>query len=107
MNPFTHPTIAEPTMDTPVRPIPNIPLTPVDSSQIAAIGHDPETNTLAIQFKNKSGLSDPYYYANFPAEKFEEFRKADSLGSFFGKNIKHATDVHPFTKIVQDDTAKA
>jgi hypothetical protein len=32
---------------------PNITLTPVDSSQIYSIGHDPATNTLAIRFNKK------------------------------------------------------
>jgi len=37
-------------MNTDTTEYPNIALDAVESSQIAAIGHDPETNTLAIQF---------------------------------------------------------
>lgn len=34
---------------------PDITLTPVESRQIAAIGHDPATDTLAIRFKDWKG----------------------------------------------------
>lgn len=78
-----------------------IALDSVESSQIHAIGHDPETNTLAVQFKdykNKCGGS-IYHYKNFSAEKFEEFKSAESVGVFFKANIKNETVEHPFTKI--------
>jgi hypothetical protein len=75
-----------------------IELTPVESSQIHAIGHDPETNTLAIQFKGKNGPGSVYHYENFPADKFEQFKGAESIGRYFGANIKPATDAHPFTR---------
>lgn len=78
---------------------PVIALTPVESSQLHAIGHDPATNTLAIQFKNKSGPSGVYHYANFTPEQFAEFSGAESAGAYFGKNIKNATNPHPFTKV--------
>ncbi len=77
---------------------PEIALTPVESSQIHAIGHDAASNTLAIQFKNKSGPSGVYHYANLTSEDFEKFRTAESLGSYFGKHIKHA-EAHPYTKV--------
>lgn len=79
--------------------IPEITLKPVESSQLHAIGHDAETNTLAIQFKSKGGAGAVYHYANFPAEKFAEFSAAESVGSYFGQNIKNATTEHPFTRI--------
>jgi hypothetical protein len=75
----------------------NIPLTPVQSSQIHAIGHDPASNTLAIQFK--SGKAPVYHYANVGAELFEQFRGAESVGSFFYKNIKPHADKYPYTRI--------
>lgn len=78
-----------------------ISLQPVKSSQIAAIGHCKETNTLAIQFKNWKGEVKPvaYHYANFTCDQFEEFSRAESLGAHFGKNIKPKTVEHPFVKV--------
>lgn len=77
----------------------NIALNPVESSQIEAIGHDPETNTLAIQFKSKTGLGSIYHYQNFSAELFRDFRGAESIGSYFGKVIKPFADRFPYVKI--------
>lgn len=79
-----------------------IPLTPVTSSQLAAIGHDPATNTLAIRFNGKDGrIGSLYHYANVTAEQFEAFQAAESKGSHFIRNIKPATDKHPYTRIVE------
>lgn len=71
-------------------PIPNITMKPVESSQLAAIGHDPVTNTLAIRFKShqENKPEATYHYQGFTAEDFEKFEKADSQGSHFYKNIK-------------------
>lgn len=77
----------------------DIPLEKVESSQISAIGHDAATNTLRIQFAAKVGLGSVYDYANFTEEQFAEFKAAESVGSWFGKHIKPATEAHPFTKI--------
>lgn len=78
----------------------SITLTPVESSQIAAIGHDPETNTLAIQFKNWKGDSTSlYHYEHVSAEDFASFQAADSKGRHFDKHIKPFTAKYPFTKI--------
>lgn len=61
---------------------------PVESSQIAAIGHDPDTNTLAIRFYSgwgeKKRVGSLYRYSNFTAEDFEAFKNAESLGKHFG-----------------------
>jgi len=77
----------------------HIALDAVESSQIHAIGHDQETNTLAIQFKSRGGPGSVYHYANFTAEQFLEFKEAESLGTYFGAKIKTATDAHPFVKV--------
>ena len=88
----------------------SITLTPVESSQIEAIGHDPESNTLAIRFKafrGKAGeLSDYkgeqgalYHYANVTTEDFEAFRDAESIGRHFKQVIKPDTEKFPFTRI--------
>ena len=77
----------------------DIPLTEVESSQIHALGHDAETNTLAVQFKSKGGPGNVYHYSNVPVEKFEAMLSADSIGRHFGSEIKGKVDDHPFTKI--------
>ena len=72
----------------------------VESSQIAAIGHDPESNTLAIQFSPRKDGSpgSVYHYANVTAEDYAAFKGAESIGSHFGKYIKPFADKYPFAK---------
>lgn len=67
-------------------PRPSIALTPVKSSQVKAVGHDPATNTLAVQFAH--GLGSIYHYPNVTAEQHAEFVGAESIGKHFGQHIK-------------------
>lgn len=83
----------------------DIPMIEVESSQIHSIGHDAQTNTLAIRFKSKAGAGSLYHYDNFTAEQFTAFRGAESIGSHFIRNIKNATEVHPFRKIDEAEAA--
>lgn len=79
---------------------PNIQLTPVKSSQIAAIGYDANSQTLAIQFKGKGDApGSVYHYANFTAEDWAEFQAAESVGSHFYRHIKPRADRFPYTRI--------
>jgi len=79
-----------------------IQLTPVESSQITAIGHDAETNTLAIQFKPGYRTPDKpgaiYHYANFTAEDFARFMAAESKGKHFGGFIKCFPVKYPYVR---------
>jgi hypothetical protein len=80
-----------------------ITMNPVVSSQIDAIGHDPETGTLAIQFKAKPGTDAPgsvYHYSNVDAEKFAALAGAESTGSHFYKHIKPFKDDFPYTRML-------
>lgn len=88
-------------MNTAVKKHPVIVMQPVESSQIAAIGHDPATNTLAIEFKswNKDKPENIYHYDNFTSADFEEFKNAKSFGSHFKTHIKAYSDKFPYTKI--------
>jgi len=80
--------------------MPIVKLIEVESSQIHAIGHDPETNTLAIRFKNwKGDITSLYHYANVTAADFAAFIASESKGRHFGKSIKPFADKYPFTKI--------
>ena len=67
-------------------PRPSIDLTPVKSSQVKAIGHDPATNTLAVQFMHGAGHL--YCYPNVTADMHKAFAGAESIGAHFGKHIK-------------------
>ena len=78
----------------------NIELQQVESSQIHAIGHDAQTNTLAVRFKRYSGEpSSLYHYGNFTAEEFAAFKAAESIGKHFGAHIKPFADKYPFKRI--------
>ena len=82
---------------------PKINLCACESSRIAAHGHDPETNTLALRFKNKSGTGPVYHYASFTAADYEAFIGAESLGKHFGTVISAKNEDgsfrFPYTKI--------
>lgn len=88
-------------------PHPDIQMLPVQSSQLHSIGHDPDTNTLAIRFKGKNGPGSLYHYANFTKDDFTAFSQSESKGSFFKRKIKLATDTYPFTKINETAAAEA
>lgn len=76
----------------------------VTSSQIAEIGHDPKTNTLAIRFHGRGKVPGGlYHYAGFDAKKFEQFKASESLGKYLGAHIKGK---HDFTKIIEKKEEK-
>lgn len=67
----------------------NIELTPVNSRQIAAVGHDAPTETLAIQFHGKGDKPGSiYHYSPVPAGMYQGLISAESVGKFFGAHIK-------------------
>jgi len=57
---------------------------PVDSSNIASVGHSSFTKTLEVQFHSGS----VYQYFQVPTKVYQEFKSADSLGKYLSKNIK-------------------
>lgn len=75
-----------------IQKLPTIEMQPVNSSQIAEIGHDEPSNTLAIRFKSKRGPGSLYHYPNKSRDLFLKFRAAESLGRFFGEHIKPLND---------------
>ncbi len=80
-----------PPQATETEPRPPISLQRVQSSQVAAVGYDPETKTLAVQFKSKATGETPvpvYHYPGVTIETHDEFIRADSVGTYFGAKIK-------------------
>lgn len=80
-----------------------IKLNAVNSSQIMAIGHDAESNTMAVQFKRGDQPGPIYHYSNVTPE----FSGAESIGSFFYKWIKPKPDVYPFVKVASGEIQTA
>ena len=74
---------------TPVTPE-DIPLQDTPNSDcFSAIGYDAETETLVVIFRhNNGGKGAKYAYYDFPADMWERFTAADSLGRFLNKEIK-------------------
>jgi hypothetical protein len=77
----------------------------VNSSQIASVGHDAATNTLEIEFKNNTREGQEprpnsvYQYKNVSIELHAQLIGAESVGSFFYKNIKPFKDKYPYNRI--------
>ena len=69
-------------------------MSPVKSSQIESVGHDPETSTLAIRFKSGG----TYHYQNVSADQHNDLVSAESVGSHFHNGIKKNSKAHPYKK---------
>jgi hypothetical protein len=69
----------------------------VESSNIKSVGYDDSTNTLHVEFKG----SGHYTYPGVPRGTFEEMLAAESVGKYFGANIKGKFD---HEKIEKEDT---
>lgn len=76
---------------------PAIPLFPVESGQVGAIGYDEPSQTLAVQFKR--GARAIYHYPGVTRETFEAFKGAESIGTYFGAHIAAL----PFEKFPAED----
>lgn len=66
----------------------NIDLTPVKSSQIFAVGYDAPSETLALQFLRNGQPGGVYHYTPVPDGMYHALLAAESIGKFFGANIK-------------------
>jgi len=66
--------------------------TPVQSSNLAAIGYNPDTAILEVEFLNGS----IYEYKNVPQGVYDEFISASSHGSYFNREISKN---YPYEKI--------
>lgn len=63
----------------------NMNRTPVASSQLKSVGHDPATNKMHIEFKNGS----IYEYDDVSADEHQSLMGASSVGSHFDAHVKH------------------
>lgn len=77
-----------------VRPL--IALEPVTSSNLAAVGYDTATQTLAVKFHSSETV---HHYSDVPPEKFERMQTAKSIGSFFSREVRAQ---HPHRAIEPD-----
>lgn len=64
--------------------------TPVASTSITEVGHDPITNTLEVKFAN-GGI---YSYDGVTAAHYDALLKAPSLGKHFQAHIRGANFKH-------------
>jgi hypothetical protein len=62
-----------------------IPMAPVESSQVKAIGYDEATETMAVTFQH--GARSIYHYL-VPQQLYRDFMAAESKGRFFRLNVK-------------------
>lgn len=75
-------------------------LTPVASSQIAAIGHDADASQLTVLFKGKGDApGSAYVYDSVTADDYAALAGAESVGAHFAATIKRDPAAHPFRKV--------
>lgn len=65
---------------------------PVQSSNIALVGYDSDTQTLYVRFLNGS----EYSYADVPQDEYDSLVSAASVGSYLNDNIK---GVYPHARL--------
>ena len=68
---------------------PPVPMSPVKSSFIEAIGYDDKEKTVHVRLLD----GDTYLYPEVPAEQFAKFKRARSKGKFFGKHFQKAEHI--------------
>lgn len=76
-----------------------IALSPVKSSNIKAIGHDPDTNELHVEF----ATGGRYVYEGVDADEFAALRDAKSIGSHLHASVKPKKKVRRFEKPKSQD----
>jgi hypothetical protein len=86
-----------------------VELTPVESSNVAAVGHDPERDELHVRFKSGPAV---YVYSNVTAEQHAALIGDESVGGHGHANIwgkQLAVDgqhPHPFRKVFPEEGAE-
>ncbi len=72
-----------------------IEMVQVQSSNVHAIGYDPERKTLLVQF----AAGRTYEYQNVTAEIYRMLTQADSVGSAFNDLIRSNPHKHPYRRV--------
>lgn len=67
---------------------------PVQSTDLASVGYDPETLILEVEFLNGRST---YQYSGVPLEIYEGLMNAGSKGRFFNQFIRKGG--YPFNKL--------
>lgn len=82
------------------KPFVAIPMAPVESHQVAAIGYDAARKTLAVTFTRGPGHI--YHYPDCDEKLHADFMAAESKGRFFDAHIKPLPfDKFPAPKLVE------
>ncbi len=68
----------------------------VESSNIAAIGYDPDNMRLGVRFKGTAGVR--YEYENVTEDEYRALVNSASVGKAFQCLIRLNPKRHPFTK---------
>lgn len=71
---------------------------PLKSSMLTAAAYDPASRRLVVRFKGDN----EYEYTDVPPEHFEALCCAESVGKFFGANIRGA---YPSKKLEKEKTS--
>lgn len=66
-------------------------MTPVKSTNLEAVGYDPASTTLTVQFKGGKRWA----YDGVPQDTYDALMQADSIGSYFHANIRNQFDAAP------------
>jgi hypothetical protein len=86
-------------------PRPPIALARVKSEQIATLGYDAASSTMAVQFRPQDGnVAHVYHYPNIMPESFETARKPETTGSQFRALIKGLVFKKYAAEIIPDFT---
>jgi hypothetical protein len=78
----------------------------VESSQIAEVGYDADTQVLGIRFKPTKKQAEvgiaftEYHYACITGPEYRALIEAESIGKHFGEHVKPFTDKYPFIRVV-------
>ena len=82
-----------------------IPLTPAESTMIAAMGYDAPTRTLRIQFAGTASHAGSIWdYADVDPSTFAKLRAAPSIGGYF---LGYVKDRHAATRVDQEEQPPA
>ena len=69
----------------------------VKSSSLKSVGYNPVTQILEVEFVR--GVI--YQYSNINAQMFYDLQMAESIGSYFAKNIQKCPDLYSCEKVTE------